>query len=265
MRRSTSPGGHLGHRCVGAHAARVGTDVAVADAFEVLGRDEGHGLRPVAQDEQGALLALEALLDHDVPPGIAEGRPREFGAHVGAGLVQGVGHQDALAGGQTVGLDHPWPGQGLEKGVGGTGLEPVEGGEAGRGDAGGTQDLLHERLGPLEERTVGARSHDRAALGAQAVGEPGHEGRLGADHEEVGLDLLDGTVGHHDRGRHARVARRDHDVRRAGQHVGERVLAASAPDDADPHAVAKDTVCSRPGPTPTRRTGTPICSDRNAM
>ena len=28
------------------------------------------------------------------------------------------------------------------------------------------------------------------------------------------------------------------------------------------HAVANETNCSRPGPTPTRRTGTPICSDK---
>ena len=42
------------------------------------------------------------------------------------------------------------------------------------------------------------------------------------------------------------------------KHMGQRVLAAPAADDADPHAAAKETNCSRPGPTPTSRTGTPI-------
>ena len=127
------------------------------------------------------------------------------------------------------------------------------------------EDLLHEGLGPLEERAVGARARGRPGPGPQAVGQAGDQRRLGADDVEVGLDLLDRLVRQHgDRGGHARVARRDDDVGRARQHVGERVLAASAADDADPHAVAKETVCSRPGPTPTRRTGTPICSDRNA-
>ncbi len=97
------------------------------------------------------------------------------------------------------------------------------------------------------------------------VGQPGHQGRLGPDDVEVGLDVLDGGVGHGDGRGHAGIARRHDHVGRARQGVGERVLASSAADDADPHAVAKVTVCSRPGPTPTRRTGTPICSERNAM
>ena len=44
---------------------------------------------------------LEPLLDHHGAPGIAEGGARELGRHVLAGLVEGVGHPHALAGGQT--------------------------------------------------------------------------------------------------------------------------------------------------------------------
>ena len=105
---------HVGHRRVGAHAAGVGPGVAVADALEVLRRDERHGARAVAEDEQRALLAHEPLLDHDVAPGVAEGGARQLGRDVGAGLVEGLRHQHALAGGQAVGLDHPGPGQRLE-------------------------------------------------------------------------------------------------------------------------------------------------------
>ena len=254
----------VGHRRVGAHAAGVGSEVAVGDPLEVLGGDERHGPGPVTQHEQRALLADQPLLNHDVAPGVAEGRPRQLGGDVGAGFVEGAGHQHALAGGQSVGLDHPGPGQRLEVGLGLSGLQRVEGREARRRDAGRAQDLLHEGLGPLQERTVGTRPHDGLALGAQAVGQAGHERRLGPDDVQVGLDLLDRHVGDRDRRGHARVARRHDHVGRARQHVRERVLAATAADDADPHAVAKETVCSRPGPTPTRRTGTPICSERKA-
>ena len=92
----------------------------------------GTARRPVAEDEQRALLARQPLLDHDVAPGVAEGGARELGVDVGAGLVERLGHQHALAGGQAVGLDHPGPGQRLEVVQGGGGLERVEGGEARR-------------------------------------------------------------------------------------------------------------------------------------
>ena len=39
---------------------------------------------------------------------------------------------------------------------------------------------------------------DRLALGAQRVGQAGHERRLGPDDVEVGLDVLDRGVGHRD-------------------------------------------------------------------
>ncbi len=257
-------GVEVGHRRVGAHAAGVGPGVAVADPLEVLGGGEGDGAAAVAEDEQRALLAHQPLLNDDVATGVAEGDARQFGGHVGARLIEAPGHQHALAGGQAVGLDHPGAGQGLEVVQGGGALERVEGREARRRDAGRVEDLLHEGLGPLEQRAVGTGTHDGPSRRAQPVGQAVDERGLGPDHVEVGLHLLDRRVGDGDRRRHARVARRDDHVGRAGQHVGERVLAATAADDADSHAVAKETVCSRPGPTPTRRTGTPICSDKKA-
>ena len=101
-------------------------------------------------------------------------------------------------------------------------------------------------------------------IGSESVGEAVDQRRLGADDDQVGVDLFDRCVGGRDRLGHTGIARGDHDVSGSRQHMGERVLAAPAADDADPHAVAKETNCSRPGPTPTRRTGTPICSDKNA-
>ena len=118
---------------------------------------------------------------------------------------------------------------------------------------------------PSRQGAVGPGPEDDLARGAQVVGQPGHQRSLGPNDVEVGLDLLDRGLVHLDRARHAGVSRRDHHVCGARQGVRQRVLAATAADDADPHAVAKETVCSRPGPTPTNRTGTPICSERNAM
>ena len=265
VEQAVDRGGIEMHRCVGAHAPGVRPGVVVAHPFEVLGRDERHHPRAVAEHEERALVALEALLDHDRAPRVPEGGAGELGRDVLAGLVEAAGHPHALAGSQTVRLDHPRPGQGFEEFERLTGLEVVEGAEAGGGHAGLGEHLLHEGLRTLEQGAVGAGPEHGPTRGAQVVGQAGHQRGLGPHDVEVGLDLPDRRLVHLDGVRHARVARRDHDVRGAGQGVGERVLAAPAADDADPHAVAKETVCSRPGPTPTNRTGTPICSDRNSM
>src|SRR5205085_3110696 len=113
---------------------------------------------------------------------------------------------------------------------------------------------------------VGARSEDELALGPEAVGQPRHERRLGPDHEQVGVDLF-GPGG--DRSGDPWVPGRGHDVGRASQDVGQRVLPAAPADDADLHdseawRSANWTNCSRPGPTPTSLIGTPACRDRNS-
>ena len=231
----------VGHRGVGAHAAGVRTAVAVADALEVLGRQQGHRGRAVVEDEEGALLAGQSLLNDDAPPGLAEGGPGELGLHVRPGFCDGLRHQHALAGGQPVGLDHPGPGQALEVGQRLGALGGVEGGVAGRGHAGVGQDLLHEGLRALQAGPVGTGSHDGAPVGPQAVGQPVDQRGLGPDHHQVGLDLFGRRRRHRDRVRHARVARRDHHLGRAGQHVGQRVLPAPTADDADLHATAPVT------------------------
>ena len=53
----------------------------------------------------------------------------------------------------------------------------------------------------------------------------------------------------------------DDDLGSPRQGVGEGVLARAGADDADLGSrAAKRTYCSRPGPTPTKVTGTPACS-----
>ncbi len=94
-----------GHRRVGAHAAGVRALVAVADPLVVLRRGERHAHAAVAQGEQRDLLADEPLLDHQRASGIAE-RAVEHRASGLLGLLGRAADDDALAGGEPVGLDH---------------------------------------------------------------------------------------------------------------------------------------------------------------
>ena len=57
----------------------------------------GTTLRPVAEDEQRALLADQALFDDHCAAGVAERVAGELGRDVLAGLGQALRHQHALA------------------------------------------------------------------------------------------------------------------------------------------------------------------------
>jgi len=90
---------------IGAHAAGIGSGVALADALVVPRRGERQRMRAVDQREEARLLALEKLLDDHFCPGGAEALRHH-------GLVDGrfrLGdarrHGDALARRQPVGLD----------------------------------------------------------------------------------------------------------------------------------------------------------------
>ena len=97
---------HGRHRRVGAHAAGVRARVAVQGPLVVLRRGQRQDLLSADDGEEGDLLALQELLDeHRV------GRRAEAALHEALGqrrlrLRQLVRHDDALAGGQPVGLHH---------------------------------------------------------------------------------------------------------------------------------------------------------------
>ncbi len=200
------------------HAAGVWAGVAVADPLVVLSGGERHGGTTVADGEQRELGPGEALLDHHGPPGIAEGIAREVGAHGIGCLAAVLGDEHSLAGGQSVGLDHEEVGHHIEEGEGGclVGEGPVPC----RGDARLDEHLLHPGLGALQAGAVRSRPENAPTRRAQAVGEAVDQWRLGADHEEVGVDLL-GRRG--DRSGDARVARGDDDLGITAEDVGEGV------------------------------------------
>ena len=73
MTRAEHFGRHDRGRGIGAHAAGVGTLVAVADALVILRRGEGERLVAVAKREERGLLAVEKVLDHHFRARRAEG------------------------------------------------------------------------------------------------------------------------------------------------------------------------------------------------
>ena len=222
-----------GHGGVRPHAAGVGALVVVADALEVLGRrqrqrcESRHRARAastrgppdpsstttrrpaspkLSPDSLAAMSASASSSESVTSTPLPAARPSVF-------TTQGPGSSRRNA----------WAALGV-----------VEGAVAGGGHAGLGQDLLHEGLGPLEPGPVGAGAEHEAAIGAQLVGQAVHERLLGADHEQIGVDVLGGVgavtvTGSADPGevrrvgrlgrvrRHARVARGHHHLGGAGQ------------------------------------------------
>ena len=238
-------GGHevLGNRGIDAHAARVGTEVAVERALVVLSRCErDHGLA-VGEREQRALGAVEHLLDHDGGPCIAE-RTGEALAHALERLLGGLCHDHALAGRKAVGLDDDGGSDALH--VLEAGLLVGEAAVGGSGHAGTAHDLLGKLLGALHlgRVPVGAKAGD--ASGADRVGNACHERRLGANDNEPDAMVarpcgnLGGRVlvkGHHlGEPVHAAVAGGNVEpagARRLGELDEERVLAPARAQEQD--------------------------------
>ena len=233
----------------------LGPGVAVADPLEVLRRGQGTAPGAVAHGEQRQLGAGHALLDHDRAPGVAERLAGELGPHVGVGLVERPVTSTPLPAASPSVLITHGPGSVRRKPT--RGLDLGEAGVAGGGDAGGRHQLLHPRLRALEP-APSAPGRRRAARrrAARRPGRPPAAPR--ADDEQVGVDLL-GRGRPPSRG--SRVARRHDHLGGAGQHVGQRMLAASRPDDADPHRRPRLRACAaRTGRGPAhadQRMGTP--------
>ena len=125
----SSDGVQHGRGRIGAHAAGIGTGVAVADALVILRARKRDDILAVAEGEEACFLAVHEFLDHDGMTALPEAAfEHEVDGLVRLGLACGDDH--ALAGGQAVGLDHHRIAQGFGKGPGGIGRgeAPVGGG-----------------------------------------------------------------------------------------------------------------------------------------
>ena len=148
----------------------------------VLGAGQRQHRLAVGKGQQRALRALEHLLDHDGLACLAKGA-REALAHAGEGLLGGLGHDDALASGQTVSLDDAGAIELAHVGLGGPGLGEAL--VAGRGNAGALHDLLGEELGALHLRGVAVGTKAGDAGGAHRVAHALDERGLRADDHET--------------------------------------------------------------------------------
>ena len=170
-----------GHRRVAAHAAGVGTLVAVEDALVVLRGRERHGALAVAERQQRELLALEELLQHHL--GLAEALLAEEHVDRLARLALVLGDDHSLARREHVRLQH----RGIRRAreVGGGLVAVAEHHVRGGGHAAVAHQLLRVGLRALDPRGGPGRSERADARRAQRVHEAGHERRLGPHHHEV--------------------------------------------------------------------------------
>ena len=109
----------------GAHAAGVRSLVVVEGALVVLRASHEDGVWPVDQGEERGLRPGNPVFDQYGAAGIAEPAAEHLGGGV-TGLVRIVGDDDALASGETVGLDHAGTACRLDRRVGGTNV-PADG------------------------------------------------------------------------------------------------------------------------------------------
>lgn len=169
---------------VSAHAAGVGALVVIGDALVVLRGFEGDDAFAVREADEADFFAFEELLKDNTGARGADESAGEHGADDGFGFVGVVDDDDALSGGESVGLDDERAlklGQGLDGGFG------VIGGDVGGGgDAGAVHEVFGENLAAFELSGGLGGSKDEAALAAEGVDDAIDEGGFGADDGEVG-------------------------------------------------------------------------------
>ena len=91
---------------IGAHAAGVGTGVAIAGTFVVLGCDQWRHALAVADDEKRKFVALKALFEYNTRTCFAQHPAAEHFSRHPCGFLFTVGDDHALARGQSIGLYH---------------------------------------------------------------------------------------------------------------------------------------------------------------
>ncbi len=182
MVRSIIAGVMTGGRRVGAHAAGVGAGVAVADALVILRGRQRQRVLAVDEGEEARLLAFEEFLDDDLAAGLAEGAG-EAGVDRRLGLGARRGDGDALAGGETVGLDDDrqlLPG---EVRLGGRGVLEASIGRGRNAELGA--QILGEALRALELRRRLLRPEALDSRRREIIYQAGDERRLRPDDDEI--------------------------------------------------------------------------------
>ena len=167
----------------GAHAARVRPAIVVEGPLVILRRRQRDGPVAVGDGEERHFGPLQALLDHQRPPGVADLAVHHQRLDGGERVLGLLGDDDALAAGQAVGLQRHRAaqlfhgGDRLLRGLG----DAVAGGR----HAGQPHQVLRERLAGLQPGRLAGRSEQHKSFRRKGIRETALERRLGADDGQV--------------------------------------------------------------------------------
>ncbi len=232
-----------------AHASGVRSFVVVEGPFVVLGRDERKHVVSVGQREEGDLVSLQELLEHEPRARTSELPVLDEALGHRQGLGFRIDDDDAFAAREAVRLDHQ----------GQTDLAAIDDRlrllhaahdvVAGGRNLVTLEEVFREGLAAFELRRGAGRSEDREASPLELVDETEYQGQLGPDHGEPDRELLREVRELDDIGRvdrdavgeksDARVAGSAEDLRylRAlAELPDESVLPPSSADDENPQA-----------------------------
>src|ERR1700686_1528405 len=95
-------------RSVGAHTARIWPSVAFAGALMILGGDQWCHTFTITHDQKREFVALQKFFEHHARAGLAQHSAAEHLIGNGRGLVLTLGDDDALPGGEAIGLYNDW-------------------------------------------------------------------------------------------------------------------------------------------------------------
>jgi hypothetical protein len=165
-----------------------GALVAVENALVILAGGEGEDVLAVDHDDEAGFLAVEEVLDDDAGAGIAELVAREHVVDGGVGFFQRHRDNDALAGGQAVGLDDD--GRALLVDVGVCCGRLGKSLKTGRRDVVASHEALGEILGGFKLGGFLGRAEDLQTTGAENIDHASRQRRFRADDGEVDLVLL---------------------------------------------------------------------------
>jgi len=203
-------------------------------------------VRAIDEHEEACLLALEEFLDDDLVAGRAEGPLDHDVVDRRIGFVLGAAQDDALAGGESVGLDDDRRPVDADEFLGGDRL--VEAPEDAGRDVVFLAQVLHETLGAFEARRGGRRPERLDPAYLKAVDDAGDQRAFRPDDDEVdffpdreGDDRFDvlgrdgNALGDRSDSRVPRCAVELRAARRAGDRPAQGMLAPSPADHEDLH------------------------------
>ena len=174
---------------VGAHAAGVRSCIAVKRRLVILRRRQRHDGPARHQGQDAQLLALQPLLDDHFSAGVAAELLADHDAvDGGQGFFLRGADDDALAGGQAVGLDHHGILAGLDVVAGRVGV--IEDLEFASGDVGVAHEHLGECLAGLQlgAACVGPKTRKPGFL--ESIDDAAGQRLLGADDGQTDRFLL---------------------------------------------------------------------------